>query len=1041
MGKRDRKILRQVAKVPAFQPALFGRESSGLRLKLKKCSGMMFPNFKSAAHIAVGLFLLSAIWTRGASVIQEAEAGALGADWAVSNSVTPQYITITSNDTGNNPGSAARVATFNVTFPTAGTYQLYARVRVGPGGYNDDSLFYGNGFGTKNATNDSDWILVNGLAGVGFSNATDVVTGGGTLGSGVWKWINLSQFMGQTGFAVSAGQLTQTFQIGAREDGLDIDKFVFGTIGYSFTVSNLDNGTDGTPPPPPACVITWNDTQQHIDGFGFSSAWCGQLTSAKNNALYNTLGMSILRVRIDETGAWSQETSNAAAAHAAGAIVLGSPWSAPVAWTSNGSNSGGYLLPSHYADYADWLSNAAVSMHLDYVSIQNEPDYSAWMNWTTNEIFNFMKTNAPAIGKPVVMPESFHFDDAYSDPVINDPVAVNNFAILGGHFYGGGNYVHTNAIAHGKPVWMTEHYLTGGRDNFAVCLDWAAEINEAMTNQFNAYIAWWAQDGDTNINLADGSGTIYKDGYTLGQFAKFIRPGFYRIGTTSVGVSAELSAYKDVVLSNYVIVAINRSSTVITQQFNLNGFPVSASSITPWITSYTQSLAAQMPITNVGSSFTYSIQPSNIVTLVGTPPVAAPTDLSATPGNSKVDLSWNAVAGATSYHVKRAAVSGGPYTTIATSVGGTNYSETGLPAAATYYYVVSAIEDGGQSLDSPEASATTPVVYTMAPVADAYVENTSPNSNYGTVTNLWVKNSSGAPVRNGYLMFDVHSLTNVQSATLTLTANRVDGAATLYYELAPTNWNENTITWNNQPGGAGVYLFTNILSGTGEVVFDVTSAAARQATNGGLLSIEITQQANSGNTLMQFCSRESTIPGLRPVLTYVLPGNTPPMLAAITNRTIGVGVTLNVTNSATDNDVPIQTLTYSLLTAPTNATLNASSGVLTWRPLVTQANTTNLFTVKVADNGTPSLSATQSFEVVVSPLVQPQLSTASLIGGQLVLQVNGANGPDYQIQSSTNLLNWSPVFTTNSPAVPFVWTNNVTSSRLNFFRVLVGPPF
>src|SRR6185312_9658309 len=93
-------------------------------------------------------------------------------------------------------------------------------------------------------TVDSDWVLVNGLGARGFNNSADVVTGGGALGSGVWKWINLSQFTGQAGgFTVSAGSLTQTFQIGAREDGLDMDKFVFGTTGTPFTVSNLDAGT------------------------------------------------------------------------------------------------------------------------------------------------------------------------------------------------------------------------------------------------------------------------------------------------------------------------------------------------------------------------------------------------------------------------------------------------------------------------------------------------------------------------------------------------------------------------------------------------------------------------------------------------------------------------------------------------------------------------------------------------------------------------------------------------------------------------------
>ena len=134
-------------------------------------------------------------------------------------------------------------------------------------------------------------------------------------------------------------------------------------------------------------------------------------------------------------------------------------------------------------------------------------------------------------------------------------------------------------------------------------------------------------------------------------------------------------------------------------------------------------------------------------------------------------------------------------------------------------------------------------------------------------------------------------------------------------------------------------------------------------------------------------------------------------------------------------------LTFSLLAAPTNAVLAGNSGVLTWRPLVTQANTTNAFTVMAADNGTPSLSATQSFIVTVNPLTQPQVSTVSLSGGQLMLQVNGDSGPDYQIQASTNLVNWNPIFITNSPAMPFTWTNNDANMPVIFFRIVVGPPF
>jgi uncharacterized repeat protein (TIGR03803 family) len=200
---------------------------------------------KGAVHLALLALVccLSSASAADALVIFEAESGALGSDFAVSNSSSPAFITITTDNAGSNPGSAARVASYSVTFPAAGTYQVYARIRVGPGNFNDDSLFYATSFGVKSPTNNSDWVLVNGLASAGFTNSADVVTGGGTLGSGMWKWINLSQKDGNVSFTVNAGGLTQTFQIGARENGLDMDKFAFGTLGTSFTVSNLDTGT------------------------------------------------------------------------------------------------------------------------------------------------------------------------------------------------------------------------------------------------------------------------------------------------------------------------------------------------------------------------------------------------------------------------------------------------------------------------------------------------------------------------------------------------------------------------------------------------------------------------------------------------------------------------------------------------------------------------------------------------------------------------------------------------------------------------------
>jgi cellulose 1,4-beta-cellobiosidase len=78
----------------------------------------------------------------------------------------------------------------------------------------------------------------------------------------------------------------------------------------------------------------------------------------------------------------------------------------------------------------------------------------------------------------------------------------------------------------------------------------------------------------------------------------------------------------------------------------------------------------------------------------------------ATAGNAQVSLSWTASSGATSYNVKRATVSGGPYTTVATGVTVTNYTNTGLTNGTTYYYVVSAVNSVGESANSAQVSAT-----------------------------------------------------------------------------------------------------------------------------------------------------------------------------------------------------------------------------------------------------------------------------------------------------------------------------------------------
>lgn len=83
-----------------------------------------------------------------------------------------------------------------------------------------------------------------------------------------------------------------------------------------------------------------------------------------------------------------------------------------------------------------------------------------------------------------------------------------------------------------------------------------------------------------------------------------------------------------------------------------------------------------------------------------------PLNLKATAGNSKIELTWDAVDKATNYTVKRSTTAGGPYTTIATNITETSYTDTDVTSGTTYYYIVSATINGTEISDSNEASAT-----------------------------------------------------------------------------------------------------------------------------------------------------------------------------------------------------------------------------------------------------------------------------------------------------------------------------------------------
>jgi glucuronoarabinoxylan endo-1,4-beta-xylanase len=366
-------------------------------------------------------------------------------------------------------------------------------------------------------------------------------------------------------------------------------------------------------------VIDAGKIKQRIDGFGASTAWHGMITTAEADAAFknetnNQMGLSILRVRIDPSSSnWNDEKQNAIKAKTRGAIILASPWTPPYSLKTNNSLIGGELKTDSYAAYATHLKNFCTSLgNVDIVSLQNEPNITVKYEsctWNSSQMLDFCRNNAASIGIPVMVPETFNFDPAFSDPVLNDSAANSNFSYIGGHIYGSKAFSYTNAINKGKKVWMTEHYYDG--DTIEVCMTMAKEIMDCMYFNMNAYVWWYLRQ--PGCNLMNSGGSLKKKGFTMAQFSKFVRPGYYRIESTYSPVTGVVSvAFKGP--TQDVIIVMNKNTLSKTQKFTFKNDTVP--SVTKFTTTKTKNISEEGIISCSNNSFTDTFEPMSINTYV-----------------------------------------------------------------------------------------------------------------------------------------------------------------------------------------------------------------------------------------------------------------------------------------------------------------------------------------------------------------------------------------------------------------------------------------
>lgn len=214
---------------------------------------------------------------------------------------------------------------------------------------------------------------------------------------------------------------------------------------------------------------------------------------------------------------------------------------------------------------------------------------------------------------------------------------------------------------------------------------------------------------------------------------------------------------------------------------------------------------------------------------------------------SQISLGWTAVSNATGYNIKRAAASGGPYTTIATGVMGTSYTDTGLTSGTAYYYVVSAVNPDHESSNSAEASATLPIAQLKFNETSGTTAADATGSNWnGTLVNgpLWAAGKSGNAVdldgTNDYVSLPVGVVASSATSTIAAWVN-LDTVST-WTRIFDFGSGTSTYMFLTPKNGSGKIRFAIKNNGSSEQIIEGTSALA----TGGWHHIAVTLNDTTG---------------------------------------------------------------------------------------------------------------------------------------------------------------------------------------------------